>query len=319
MVVLEDKKPKLSIKEQIEHLKKKGVRFEYMSEDEAFKYLSENNNYFKLRAYRKNFEKYSAGEKADTYINLDFAMLKDLAIIDMRLRYALIELSLDIEHFEKVKLLKRISESDDDGYNVVEKYLDFLKEDGKGKYESLMADIHRNNGSEYCGDLLKKYDDNYPAWVFAEVLPFGGLISFLKFCGEFFDDAELKDDVYLLYDVKRIRNAAAHNNCIIYNLQLNTSKHKTNYNVNRFLSNELGFGKDLRDRRMSNAVIRDIVTLLYTHKMLVCSEGVHNARAKSLNAVMERVFKNKNYYDGNDLITATFNFLFKIIDKMFAV
>jgi hypothetical protein len=141
----------------------------------------------------------------------------------------------------------------------------------------------------------------------------------LKFCGEFFDDAELKDDVYLLYDVKRIRNAAAHNNCMIYNLQLNTSKHKTNYNVNRFLSNELGFGKDLRDRRMSNAVIRDIVTLLYTHKMLVCSEGVHNARAKSLNAVMERVFKNKNYYDGNDLITATFNFLFKIIDKMFAV
>lgn len=36
-----------------------------------------NNNYFKLRAYRKNFEKYVGGAKNGQYINLDFAMLKD--------------------------------------------------------------------------------------------------------------------------------------------------------------------------------------------------------------------------------------------------
>ena len=84
-------KPQLTPKEQIEHLKKKGVKFNYISEDEAIKYLSDNNNYFKLRAYRKSFEKYTEGENEGKYIDLDFAMLKDLAIIDMRFRYTLFD------------------------------------------------------------------------------------------------------------------------------------------------------------------------------------------------------------------------------------
>ena len=324
MTTYELLKPKLSIDEQIQHLKKKGVKFELISEKEALRYLSENNNYFKLRAYRKNFEKYTSGEKADTYINLDFAMLKDLAIIDMRLRYALIEMSLDIEHFEKVKLLTKISNSEDDGYNIVNEYLETLKTElipgtTTNKYSSLMVEIRRNKDSEYCGDLLEKYSDGYPVWVFVEILPFGSFINFLKFCAEYLDDRELRDDVYLLYDVKRIRNASAHNNCMIYNLQLNTARHRTNYNVNRYLSNELRITKKTRDRRMSNAIVRDIVTLLYTHKTFITSEGVHRARAVSLNDVKARCFKNIDYYAGNDLICATFNFLFKIVDKMFSL
>jgi hypothetical protein len=104
---------------------------------------------------------------------------------------------------------------------------------------------------------------------------------------------------------------------MIYNLQLNTSIHRTNYKVNRYLSNELDIKKKIREKRMSNAIVRDIITLLYTHKMLVTSQGVHRARAKSLKDVKERCYKNINYYSTNDLICATFNFLFKIVDKMF--
>ena len=55
-------KPQLTPKEQIEHLKKKGVKFNYISEDEAIKYLSDNNNYFKfisasfiIRRFNPNF------------------------------------------------------------------------------------------------------------------------------------------------------------------------------------------------------------------------------------------------------------------------
>ena len=46
-------KPKLSLDGQIEHLKEKGVRFNIMNETEAKEYLTQNNNYFKLTAYRK--------------------------------------------------------------------------------------------------------------------------------------------------------------------------------------------------------------------------------------------------------------------------
>ena len=48
---------KLTYPEQINHLKKKGITFIGINEAEAITYLKENNNFFKLLAYRKNFDK----------------------------------------------------------------------------------------------------------------------------------------------------------------------------------------------------------------------------------------------------------------------
>ena len=44
-------KKKLTIDEQIEDLKKKGVTFEIMCEEDAKKFLRYNNYYFKLKLY----------------------------------------------------------------------------------------------------------------------------------------------------------------------------------------------------------------------------------------------------------------------------
>ena len=97
-------KPKLSYSQQIDHLKQKGVQFTEMSEDEALHYLQYNNDFFKLKSYRKNFNKDISRDK---YVHLDFAYLIDLAIIDTRLRMIIAELSLNIEHFSKVNLLQK--------------------------------------------------------------------------------------------------------------------------------------------------------------------------------------------------------------------
>ena len=77
-------KPMLDAEELIEHLEEKGVKFELISKEEAKKYLKENNNYFKLVSYRKNFQKYENGSNKGKYIDLDFKMLMDLSIIDTR-------------------------------------------------------------------------------------------------------------------------------------------------------------------------------------------------------------------------------------------
>lgn len=55
------KKPKLSLDEQIEHLKDKGILFNIMDESDAKKYLEQNNNYFKLTAYRKTITNIQMG------------------------------------------------------------------------------------------------------------------------------------------------------------------------------------------------------------------------------------------------------------------
>ena len=72
-------KPMLTPSELIKHLESKGVKFELINKEDAQKYLEENNNYFKLVSYRKNFPKYENGENIGKYIDLDFKMLMDLS------------------------------------------------------------------------------------------------------------------------------------------------------------------------------------------------------------------------------------------------
>lgn len=103
-----NRKPWLTASEQIDHLKSTGVHFSLMSEDDARAYLEKYSNYFRLRAYRLGFPKVEEGGRKGEYANLDFKMLVDLSIVDMLLRYEMLPLTLDVEHFAKVKLLKRI-------------------------------------------------------------------------------------------------------------------------------------------------------------------------------------------------------------------
>ena len=73
----------LTPREQVEHSISKGITFNNITEAESEQYLVENNNYFKLRAFRKNFLK---STKSGKYVYLDFSYLIDLACIDNRLR-----------------------------------------------------------------------------------------------------------------------------------------------------------------------------------------------------------------------------------------
>ena len=51
--MMENDKPRLSLDEQIQHLKDKGKLFNIMDEESAKQYLKYNNNYYKLTSFRK--------------------------------------------------------------------------------------------------------------------------------------------------------------------------------------------------------------------------------------------------------------------------
>ena len=80
-----DRKPILTIEQQIEHLKQKGVAFELCSEEEAADYLRDKCNFFKLASYRKLFSKYEGGPRDGRYVDLDFGQLRLLAALDQAL------------------------------------------------------------------------------------------------------------------------------------------------------------------------------------------------------------------------------------------
>lgn len=311
---MENDKPRLSLDEQIQHLKDKGILFNIMDEESAKQYLKYNNNYYKLTSFRKNYDKHPGGENEGKYINLEFAYLVDMSIIDMRLRYRVVEMALDIEHHTKLQLLRKIDEYDEDGYQIVKDYIDSLDE----KYRNyLFNELNRNRGNAYCGDMIEKYDGNYPVWVFLEIIPFGRMVAFYCFCANRFSDKEMKNNYYGLLTCKRIRNVAAHSNCILNDLRPHTAEHLTNKDIIKELIRIPYMNSNFRKNRMSNVRIQQIITLFYMHKKMVRSEGVALYESRELKKLMRRIDENCSYYKTNTLIHGTFIFLGLVVDNWF--
>ena len=304
----------LTANELIEHLYEKGVKFNMISKSDAQKYLEDNNNYFKLVSYRKNFPKYEKGENIGKYIDLDFKMLMDLSIVDMRIRKTMLSIVLDLEHYAKVKLLSKIENSSKDGYTIVEKYIQDLK--NKNEYQYLKQELDKNKTGTYCGDLVTKYDGEYPIWVFVEVIPFGRLIKFYRFVADKLQDRKMIDESYMLMDVRELRNACAHNNCIINDLKAYTSQYSANYRVLNAVA-KIGVSKKVRDNKLSNIRMKQLITLLYLNKNIVTSEGVLKHQTESLQKLKGRIEHHIDYYDTNQLIQTNFRFLNKIIDNWY--
>lgn len=302
-------KPLLDTNAQIEHLKSKGVQFQLMSKEEAYAYLEKNNNYFKVCAYRKNFDKHPGGCHEGQYIDLDFAMLVDLAVIDMRLRYVLLQMALDVEHFSKVKLLKAVMDHHEDGYQIVADYLEKLKKDGK--YEQLRDELGRHKENPYCGGIKTKYENCYPIWAFIEVISMGRFTDFYEFCAKRLQNEEIKEIYYLLKPIKSLRNAAAHNNCLLFNMREQEQKHSPNVKMLQRLHT---ISKTTRKKKLSNERTRQITTLLYAHAYLVESEGVHKRVQMDLREVVDRMHRNTHYYRKNMVITTNLDFFEKVVD-----
>ena len=207
-----DRKPILTIEQQIEHLKQKGVAFELCSEEEAADYLRDKCNFFKLASYRKLFSKYEGGPRDGRYVDLDFGQLRLLAALDQELRHALLGMTLDIEHFQKVTLLREMEDRGEDGYAIVADYMASLTTANR---EYRLRELKMSGRSPYSSSLYAKYSGDMPAWAFLELTSFGTLIDFVRFCARRWGDRRLEASHYDLKRVKSVRNCAAHGSCLI--------------------------------------------------------------------------------------------------------
>lgn len=184
-----DRKPILTIEQQIEHLKQKGVAFELCSEEEAADYLRDKCNFFKLASYRKLFSKYEGGPRDGRYVDLDFGQLRLLAALDQELRHALLGMTLDIEHFQKVTLLREMEDRGEDGYAIVADYMASLTTANR---EYRLRELKMSGRSPYSSSLYAKYSGDMPAWAFLELTSFGTLIDFVRFCARRWGDRRLR-------------------------------------------------------------------------------------------------------------------------------
>ncbi len=113
------RKPKLNYEEQIKKLKSLGISFNEINENKAKEILKNNTYFFKLSSFRKNIRKDNSGN-----YNFEFSALSDLATLDMRLRYMLLPMCLDIEYSLKTDILEKITNDDsEDGYQIMKDFI----------------------------------------------------------------------------------------------------------------------------------------------------------------------------------------------------
>ena len=325
-------KQKFDIEQQLDHMASKGIQFNVISKDEARLFLSQSTYYFKLKAFAKNYDKYTSEAMLGKYVNLEFAYLKELSILDMHFRKILSSMTVDIEHYLKVKFIKDISMNPlEDGYNIVEM---FFKQN-----EEICRNIAAKCTYSVTSDLVKKYCNNWAAWNIIEVLSFGSFVKLYDLYYTYYKPLYIGQETYisLLGSVRFLRNAAAHNNCLlnsIYKPYVN-SKCPKNYcsidgvftaprnrvfrktkELSNIITNsqaEIGIASNTRKKMLENPVIHDLTAVIYLYS-LICSSGSIKAIKKSLGIFFARCSLHSDYFKTNQSIQSAYNYFQKIVD-----
>ncbi len=312
------RKPMLTAKQQVEHLKSRGVRFELCSEEDAVEYLSDANNYLRAAAYRKLYFRQVDGDNPGDYVNLDFEDLVELSSIDRHLREALLSATIDVEHFAKMRLLRMCEEHGEDGYAIVSDYLASISSRQRTRIEGAFK-ARGGEGrthDEYSGDLIAHYAGEYPVWVFLEVTEFGVLVDLWRYCAGRWSEQEMRDKHYVLKSVKALRNACAHNSLIVNGFS--SGAEKAGYQASRAVTTSLaehGMGKTKSRRaKLRNLRVAQIAATLYSVREFCTWESTRTRHAARLAEV-------RRYAEGcgvlrraNDGIVSFFDFIWKLVD-----
>ena len=303
------KRPKLTIPQQIAYMRDvKGIKFTIVTEKEAELFLQDSNYYFKLKAFEKNYSICNSGENKGKYYDLEFAYLKELSTIDMHHREIIRSMSLDIEHFLKVRLLNDVAEDEEeDGYSLVEEF--FVTN------TTVQDEIRNKAAYSYCEDLVKKHIDRLSVWTIVEVLSFG---DFLNLCDVYYRKKEKPPIVVGNFKiVKFLRNAASHNNCLINNLKDTTGNgFKLNRETSAYIATIAGISARTQNKKMGNRFIHDFSVMLYCFDSIVSSDSVKKYQMLKLKDLMDnRIPLHKEYFANNTMLTSSYLFVKKVVDK----
>lgn len=310
------RKKKLTIPEQVQYMKNHcGITFEISNEEDAEEFLSGSTYFFKVKAFAKDYQKDRFTGK---YINLDFAYLRELSLLDAYLRKDIMSIAVDVEHFLKTSLIKAISENPlEDGYTLMDDYFQ--------TYPKVKEEIRSKSRNSYCHDLVQKMDtEGYAVWNAVEVMSFGQLANLYKLYSMRHNGWN-KKICNLLLPAKSIRNAAAHNNCILNSLQNPYSvplpaPHITKQ-IESYISKIPSLKKSkARRTKLLNPVIHDFIALLYLFDKVCTSKKTKFYTYKHLHERFHMLFpRNPNFFEGNATIVSSYEFIVKVVDFLYQI
>lgn len=300
--------------EMIDFLKEKNIKLSPMKENDVSNFLNNKTYFFKLFSYRKNFEK-----EHEKYINLNFQKLVDISTIDMRLRYLLLEMCLDIEHTIKTIFVNEIIFNNfDNGYNFLNKFIIDNQNPTKLK-NKIWNMVKRTNNN-----LYSKNKHNMPLWVVIECCDFGMLESIISYYLKSNPNSQLQflkinkkkgQCQILLQYIRNIRNKAAHN-AVMLNSITTLSKDQRftgqlNYLIKQFI-NESNESSKFLNKNAHIETINDLTTLFLVYDKLIPSGKMKQHRYEEIKKLIIRVQKNRSDYTSNLPLQNTFKYFFTL-------
>ena len=295
---------KLTVPEIIDYMKSEGITFNLVSEEDAADFLRKHNYFFRIKSYADNFE---FKQKTGKYVGLDFGQLQELSTVDMYLRKLLFKMTVDVEHCLKVRVVNDCQENPaDDGFEVVQK---FLASDAEAKRSVSFA---VNSGS-YDAASFQKYVERPGVWNLVEMLGFYDFISFFIFYYKYFhlNNAQIKH----FDSVRRLRNAAAHNSCMLRSL---LPEQNFNFDMDvcfELSGNKCGLTPTEISHNMKIPVLNDFAVMLSVYTQMISSPRIKEMTFKEMKEFFDgRMMKHKDYFSGNETITSAYKYARKVLE-----
>ena len=146
------------------------------------------------------------------------------------------------------------------------------------------------------------------------MLTFGDFIRFYEFYYSSRKFPKLSTPVINL--VKSLRNGAAHNNCILADLEHGTSNAPSE--ISQEIAKIKSINKNQRKKKLSCRPMLEFTCLLYVYKLVV-SDKVKYHRIKELKDLFfTRIPEKKGFFKNNELITSNYHFACKVISAFFS-
>ena len=294
-------------------MRSRNIKFECINECHAIEIMKTEYPGAKLLSYASLFDQYQKTEKKGQFIELDFAYLYDLAEIDSLLQKIVMCMCIDIEQKIKTMLIAdTITVSNPE--NLVKEFV-------TANHSFFSSVYHPDNMDTQSKQQLKdKPLEEASISTFLDIIHFGTLQRFARFFYSRYAEV-LYAKGYApfepyLDEVRKMRNAAAHNSGLINQLVYFSSGEivfiKNPY-VLSFLGKN-GISHRTLSTNTSKSVVHDFCCLLHMYVCFETEEKVKRTLQDLSELFKERCTAYKSYYRNNSMLMSVYNFLLDVID-----
>lgn len=189
--------------------------------------------------------------------------------------------------------------------------------------------IARMAGSPYSGALVRKYENEpIPLWAMLELVSFGPLTKLYRHCfgkAGAIDDPEEKGMLSsyrgMLRCTQQLRNAAAHNDCLLNGLSSHEKRSGAYPKIRKALVENYGIDPDVVAQVGSVRVAMDLAAVLICYGAYVPRGGSRTRAGLALSATGNRFTEHARWFDKTYAVRSFLDYadsLFKTFSSSFA-